>query len=309
MTQQFDYSGFEKTAREALVVSSTYIKDAIGGRVDLSDYLTKGDKTAVTIVDKESQARALPIIERDLGSYRLNAEEADDDSGDLDSSTVIYFDPLDGTAGFLIGGPTPTVILGAYDSTKKQILAAATMEPTTGRFWYSAKDKGAKLSVWDYSKERWDSEEGQPLKVNSQDIADNGIVLVDISHPFSRLGGTREILTQKGRRQLANLIEDTGNVEMSSCTNGGHYALVASGGPKLAGNITTAIGGPFDIIGLIHVIEAGGVGDCLRIKGENSNRTIRSIGQDIENADLVIATNNLKNYKTLRELVDTSIKF
>lgn len=307
-TQEFSPHKFRETTKEALAVSATYIRDAILGNVDLSDYLIKGDKTAVTVVDMESQARALPIIKRDLGQYRLNAEETEGDSGDLSSNIRIYFDPLDGTGGFLIGGPTPTIILGAYDSSQKQVLAVATMEPITGRFWFSAKDEGAWLNKFDYHAEKWTSEDGKQIQVNDHERLKGSHVLVDVNHAFSRLSGTKPILTANGRRTLTSELEAAGAKETTFYTNGGHYALVATGRPTLVGNITTAIGGPFDVAGLLHVIEAGGVAQCYDIL-EGAPRLLRQLehSQDIEAADIVIAANKAETLKTLERVVSTGV--
>ena len=308
MAQQFDAHAFRETAREALVASSAYIRDAILGEVDLSAYLFKGDKTAVTVVDQGSQDRALPIIQRGLGQYRINAEEAPADSGSLGSSIHAYFDSLDGTGGFLMGGATPTVILGAYDTGSKQVLTAATMETTTGRFWFSAKGRGAWLNRFDYESGKWTSEDGRRLHVNQQGLQ-KGAVLVDVNHAFAREDGKRPVLYADGRRALTSWIEAAGSKESTFYTNGGHYALSATGRPTLVGNITTAIGGPYDVIGLLHVIEAGGSAQAYRIEEVEGSRVLQPIGHDIEAADLVIAANSKDNVQRLEDILRVAVKY
>lgn len=308
MREQFDAVKFRECAKEALAVSSEFIRRAIIGDVDLTAYLVKGDKTAVTFVDKQSQELARPIIQRDFGQYRLNAEETPGETGNRDSDMVILHDPLDGTGGFLIGGPTPTVILGAYDSKNKRVLACATMEPTTGRFWFSSLGNGAYLSTYDYTKQSFDSNDGRKIHVNNAPL-EGAHVLVDVSHPFSRLNGTRQVLTQSNRRDLTSRIENLGAKEASFYTNGGHYALVATGRPTIAGNITTAIGGPFDVAGICHVIEAGGVAICYRIDNDASPRRLyplKSSG-DIYNADIVMSANSVANLLKLQSVVSDSL--
>lgn len=303
--KEFDSLNFRECAKKALAVSSAYIRGAILGEIDLKEYLTKGDKTAVTIVDMESQRLAHSIIKRDLGEFKLNQEETKGESGNLSSNITLYHDPLDGTGGFLIGGPTPTVILGAYNSKLKKVLACATMEPSTGRFWFSSLGDGAFLNRFDYENKKWESEDGKQIHVNNASIK-GGHILVDVTHPFKRLGGEREIYTKEGRRELTNILETLGAKEASFYTNGGHYALVATGRPSLVGNITTAIGGPFDIAGLRHVLEAGGSAGCYRIE---KNRNIKYLGEDIENADIVISANNHNTFKILESAVANSIHF
>jgi fructose-1,6-bisphosphatase/inositol monophosphatase family enzyme len=308
MDQYFDAGKFIECSKEALSVSSDYIRKAILGEVDLTGYLIKGDKTAVTVVDRTSQIIALPTIKRDLGQYKLNQEESDQETGNLESNIIIYHDPLDGTGGFLVGGPTPTVILGAYDSKEKEVLACGTMEPSTGRAWFSAKGEGAWTNVFDYSTKKWKHENGLPIKVNNHKIKDNSIVLVDVTHPFKRKtkDGLREILTKQGRRTLSDELENAGAKEATFYSNGSHYSLTAQGRPLLVGNITTAIGGPFDIAGLLHVNEAGGESNCYNISP--SRELIQTQGQDIQNCDLVIAANNLENILTLENALGKAIR-
>jgi fructose-1,6-bisphosphatase/inositol monophosphatase family enzyme len=307
---EFSAHQFRETAKEALAVSSTYIRDVILGNVDLSHYLTKGDKTAVTMIDKKSQELAKPIILRDLSNYRLNQEESNEEEGNFNSRIVIYHDPLDGTGGFLMGAPTPSVILAAYDSVKKQVLAVGTMEPTTGRLWFSANGEGAWLNRFDYQTEKWLSTDGEPIRVNQQDIQGSH-VLVDVSHPFSRLGGTKPILYTGGCRALTTSLESKGAKVASFYTNGGHYALVASGRPTLVGNITTAIGGPFDVAGLLHVVEAGGVAQCYEISNKDGLRNLQWLSktQDIELADIVIAANNPQNLEHLKTATQVAVGY
>src|SRR3989344_1071190 len=265
MITKFNSNKFRICAKEALVASSIYICEAILGQVDLSGALVKGDKTAVTIVDHGSQEQALPIIQRAFPEYSINPEEGP--ASGNDSSTIkIYFDPLDGTSCFLIGGSTPTVILAAYDQEKKKVLACATMEPITGKFFISIAGEGAYLERFDYTKKEW-----------------------------------------QGKRKLTSSIEKLGAKEANFFTNGGNYALTALGNPTVIGNITTAIGGPFDIAGILHVLEAGGAIECYKIVDET--RDLIPIGEDIEAADITIAANSPENLFKLKEIIKESVYY
>ncbi|MDP3986951.1 MAG: inositol monophosphatase family protein [Nanoarchaeota archaeon] len=304
----FDPQEFRKVSEEALVPAAEYIRGAILGEVDLSGYLVKGDKTAVTVVDRRSQEISRPVIQRAFPQYRLNQEESEEESGNNDSPIVLYHDPLDGTGGFLMGGATPTIILAAYDSSRKEILACSTMEPSTGRFWFSSIEGGTLLKRFDYDSENFDSEEGRPLSVNSKEGLNGSHVLIDVDHGFERktiYEEKRQILTSEGRRGISRAIEGTGGKIASFYTNGGHYAYVATGRPTLVGCITTAIGGPFDVAGLRHVLEAGGAAQCYRINEERNLLAINS--QDIEEADIVIATNNIGNLSALEDITKQSV--
>lgn len=307
-----DIEKFYRVAQEALSESSRYIRDAILGNVDLSEFLIKGDRTAVTIVDEKSQKIAIPIIQRGFPEYGIRAEEGKGFFGNPDSPIRLMLDPLDGTGGFLIGGPTPTVIFGAYDRGIKQVAAVATMEPTTGRFWFSAKGEGAYRNRFDYNKNEWIDQDSRGQKVHVSNAKMEGAhVLVDVDHTFSRKlpdGSLRKILSQAGRRILSDRIENAGAKTASFYTNGGHYALVANGNPTLAGCVTTAVGGPYDIAGIRHVLEAGGDARGYRIKEREGTRLIEGIGEDIELADFAIAANSEKNMGLLEVFVADAMR-
>lgn len=305
----FSSSKFKEVAMEALVKSSKYIREVILGKTDLTEYAVKGDKTLVTFVDKKSQDISTPIIKKAFPNLNLNQEESGGDKEDLGSDIVLYHDPLDGTRGFLIGGATSTIILAAYNRKKKQVLAVATMEPSTGRFWFSARKKGAFLNYFDYGKKEWGSD-WKRMKVNGSEISQAGSVLVDANHSFKRKivsGSYKRILTSDGRLLITKMIEEERGKEASiGGSNGLHYSLVAMGRPTLVGNITTAVGGPFDIAGLLHVVEAGGVAQCYYL---TDNREICKLeSQNIESADIAIAANSPKTLDLLEQAVSASMK-
>lgn len=316
-TQTFDPLKFRQVAEEALVPAAVYIRDVILGRVDLSAFLIKGDKTAVTEVDTKSQKISRPIIQAAFPDYRLNQEEADEETGNLLSNIGIDHDPLDGTGGLLMGWPTPTQILDAFDFTSRRILACATMEPMTGRFWFYSLGNGTFLKSYDYNSKKFDSEEGRPLKVNNQGI--NGAhVLVDVDHAFERIlrpllkGGNKEmrrVLYAEGRREISRGIEALGAKPASRYTNGGHYADVATGRPTVGACMTTAVGGPFDVAGLGHVLGAGGVGQCYGIKEVDGRREIYSVGEDIRKADIAIAANMPETLALLEGIARKAVEY
>ncbi len=306
----FDTTRFIHAAEEALPLSSKYIRGAITGQVDLGQYLIKGDKTAVTVVDKMSQALARPILLSAFSGYAINQEETDGTEGVKDAGIAIYHDPLDGTGTFLIGAPNPTVILGAFDRVSKKVLAAATMEPVSGRFWLSVRGQGTKYRLFNYDRGKWEGSE-ETCAVNKQDLR-GSLVTVDISHPFNRTvrgtGEKRMCLQQEERRRLTTLLENAGVKESCMNSNGASYAILSLGRPTFAGHITTAIGGPYDVVGLLHVLEAGGDASCYVVSQEKSGRKLGRLStEDIETADMVIAANKPENLDRLEEILRASL--
>lgn len=345
--QTFNSGDFLSASRHALSESSRYIKDCMLGNVDLSKYLVKGDKTAVTVVDKRSEAIARDILKSELPGFTLYSEEGKGVLRMEGSPITQYHDPLDGTGGLLTGGITSTTILSAYDHINKTVLAVATMEPISGRFWYSAKGEGAHLSVFNYQTNSWEvadpnkglrpleeGELGKKLQVNPLADLDKGGAhfFVDVDHNFTResiWGQKRQALTKEGRRHISRGIDASGNKTTSFYTNGLHFALTAMGNPTVAGNFTSAIGGPFDVAGTRHVLEAGGVIQCYTVydtttgdhgfgetqkESETFNpetKAIISFGdgiEEIEKADFVIAANNHENLTHLERILSEAIK-
>jgi fructose-1,6-bisphosphatase/inositol monophosphatase family enzyme len=302
---------FLKMSQEALGPAALYIRKAIIGEVDLKGYLTKGDKTVVTVVDKKSQALSSPFIRKAFPEARINQEEAELETGNKDARITIYHDPLDGTGGFLVGGSTPTIILAAYDNLAKEFIAVSTMEPSTGRFWFSAKGEGAWEYVYDYAASKWKSGRTR-MQVNKQQIGDGAIVLVDLSFPFKRSmpdGSKKWMLMSKGRGQFSDAVQSMGMKEYSFQTNGVHYALTALGRPQLVANISTAMGGPYDVAGMLHVQEAGGYIASLRVEETGKKRKLVVMkDHDMAKAEMCIAANSKKTFDKLFAAMDVAVR-
>lgn len=311
--QNFDTLRFRKISEDALIPAAEFIRKRITGEEDIGEYLVKGDKTLVTDTDKRSEEISRPIILAGFPEFGLKQEETRGVLGNPNSSIKLYHDPLDGTGGFLMGGATPTIILAAYDSLAKEVLACSTIEPSTGRFWFSSKGNGAYLKRFDYHKGEFDSQDGRQMYVNKKEGLGGSHVLVDVDHGFERTtlqGEKRKILTPEGRRELSRKIESEGGKVASFYTNGGHYAYVAMGNPTLVGCITTAIGGPFDVAGIRHVIEAGGVAQGFTINRDLFGEhyiCLDNEKQNIEISDLVIAANNKANFEKLFIIVNQAV--
>lgn len=295
----FDVQQFKDVAKEALSVSGAYIHSVILSSICVSEYDVKDDKTLVTKVDKESQKIACPIILKNLPDYKLKQEESEEYLGNLNSDIVIYHDPLDGTRGFVLGGLAQTVILGAYDSAQKIVLAAATMEPISGRFWFSARGEGTEQSIFDYSRGTGWGTLNRKLKVNDYKLSDRGCIFTETNSPY------KDNMTLAGRLKLSEEIQKAGGKESSLLGNGIHYALVASGRPTLIGVITTARGGPQDLSGILHVKESGGVVQCYNIK----EKALYPLGEDIESARVAIGANNTNTLNKLEKALSLAVSY
>ena len=307
---EFSAEKFLEVSQEALSQSAVHIRKAMLGYVDAPEYKKKEDKSILTPTDVISQNIARPIILEGLPDIRLVQEESDKDLGNLESEVYGYFDPLDGSRPFLMGGVTSTNILGLWDSKNKEILAVSTMEPMSGRFWHSTKGKGTYLSVYDYTTGEFD--EGRQLHVSDQEFSGSR-VFIDATEGFARkvrgTGEKRQVFYNQGRRELTNLLQANGANEISFFSNGSHYAVVSLGRPLTAVCITSAIGGPYDITGMLHVIESGGVAQCYGIREEGGKRGIYEMGQNIKDADLAVAANTQKNLDMVAGILNKAANY
>lgn len=300
--REFSTAQFHNVARQALSASSHYIRNAQLNQ-GAQDVQLKEDKSIVTPTDKGSEAIARPIIQQAYPTALLNQEESGI-TGTTGSDIILFVDPLDGSIPFSLGNLSSTVLLSAYDKTTARFIASATMEPASGRFWFSAKDEGAWFSRFDYATGSWS--EPRQLHVGEA-ILNGGFVLIDYAQKFSRKnaqGIQVPMLTSDGRRDLTRLIEKAGGREASYGTNGGHYAQLAMGPSKLAATVTSALGGPWDIGGLLHVEEAGGITGTYAVETDGNHRKLSLLPTHcVEKADFAIGATTPATLKALETIL------
>lgn len=208
----------------------------------------KNDKTLVTVIDHRVETEMTRILRQSFGEDVHVSREEGGESGK--GEIVLLIDPLDGTRAFTNGMMSSTVILAAYDHSKKQVAGCVVGEAATGRLWYAFENERTRLGGRKSEVSVW------PHELNDQ-----ATVFLDVSHGFTRKG--RQILTDY---QLACLFDELNSkVKLfMPGSNGLQQALVANGGQKVVGSITTAIGGPWDVCGVKLVLNAGGTAKAFR---------------------------------------------
>jgi fructose-1,6-bisphosphatase/inositol monophosphatase family enzyme len=215
----------------------------------------KQDGSLVTSTDLLVQNRMAETL-RGIPGYNFMAEEPDAAQGQAGSrnTRTIIVDPLDGTRPFVVGMVTSTVMAGVVDDIDG-VIAAVVGEPATGRVWYAWRDCGAWLT-----KEI----DGEPsdqiphrLCVWNGDFDKQATIWIECLHPFARDNGQRPMFDQSGINTLVTTV--MADAKLFNCgSNGLHQALVANGQPFAGGHISAAVGGPWDLLGLLLVQEAGG---------------------------------------------------
>ncbi|MEK7509197.1 MAG: inositol monophosphatase family protein [Patescibacteria group bacterium] len=221
------------------------------------------DGTQVTPTDKQSQAAMLEVLQGIPGTY-IHAEESDRHT--VDAPVKILVDPMDGTRAFAIGLATSTVIAATYDHNVHKVTRCVIGEPATGRIW-SASDITLTQLLWHNFAT---GENSAPIQVGNEwdgkrtsEVNEQLTILVDVSHGFKRAG--RQILTDAQTAKLFASLNGEVKILLPG-SNGLHQALVANGARSIAGSLTLAIGGPWDVCGSLLVEQAGGF--CRAFKKE-----------------------------------------
>jgi len=251
---------------DAVVASMKVVRQKQGGQVGAVE--VKRDKTLLTATDKESEAAGLQVLTGMLSDeIGVNAEERGKVKVGI-RGTILY-DPVDGTKPFVIGALSSTVIAAFYDEVKKQVTACVVGEPVSGRVWVAEKGNGTGKLQYDFQRHSF---EDQPLKEETcfpcrvsegSPIGSGATVFIDLSPGFTRKDA--RVLSNSEATKLFSLLFGKYGITMLG-SNGLHHALVANGAEGVAGAITTAIGGPWDVAPVLLVLEAGGAARAFSVE-------------------------------------------
>jgi fructose-1,6-bisphosphatase/inositol monophosphatase family enzyme len=239
----------------------------------------KDDKTLVTKIDREVRESLVPYFQRIFPEAMIMAEEGDNIG---QSEWIIMFDPLDGTRAFSCGLATSTVIAAIYNSARKQVDACVIGEPATNRVWSAFGGETTELDG--------------PVKVWGGQLDEQSTIFLDVPHGFTRNG--RQIMNHE---QMARLFHELRGKKLAiPGSNGLIQSLVANGGQKVAGSITTAIGGPWDVCGVKLVLNAGGSAKAFRLKEDPDKSWLHERDPlNVLDYDILICGNSAATVETL----------
>lgn len=277
----FDQVKFLEAGLEAVRTSMDIVRSfQLQQRSMPAARVKQADQTLLTIADKESGEAAQTIMQKAYPEANFNTEDVGDTPGR--SSLRIMIDPIDGTKAFANGASTSTVIIGAYDDNIKEIIACIIGEPISGRIWHASKGEKASRTI-----KSADSEYTRTINTWQEELNPTASTLLDISSGFIR--DNRQILTDdQVARLFINLARKSQVMMLGS--NGMHQALVANGSDRMAGAITTAIGGPWDVCGVLLVLNAGGSAKAFSM---NSNeQLVEKNPLDVMDYDTLVIGNN-----------------
>ncbi len=259
----------------------------------------KENDTLVTFVDNESESRIVSFMD-DVSGYAINAEE----NGSYRTGTKqILIDPLDGTRAFTNGLVTSTVIAAALDE-RNMLEACVIGEPISGRVWVASAQSVTTRQIYRYETDREADWIGSPTPTHPWKglLDQQATVLLDVSHGFKTKRG--EIFSHDHVRGLLLDISRTAMLLMAG-SNGLHQALVANGGEKMAGAITTAVGGPWDVCGALLVLRAGG---AARAFTKDSDVFHEISPLDVLRVDILVTGNSKKTVDQLVALLPLRIE-
>lgn len=98
----------------------------------------KEDETPITIADRSINDLVVRDLTPRYPGLRVVGEEGDNG---VESDTVVYFDPVDGTIPFSRGVPISAFCISVVDHGKP--ISGVIYDPFMGRMWYAELGKGA----------------------------------------------------------------------------------------------------------------------------------------------------------------------
>ncbi|MDO8591183.1 MAG: inositol monophosphatase family protein [bacterium] len=251
---------------EAVIASMAVVRQNQGGQDEVE---VKRNKTLLTATDKGSEMSGLKKLFASLP--RKIGVEAEERGKVRVGTGKVLFDPLDGTKPFVIGALSSTVIAAFYDEAKKQVTACIVGEPVSGRVWVAEADKPTVRMNYDFEERKFlgpiqnyefqDSTICEVSPVNP--VGSGATVFLDLYPGFTRKDA-KVLSNDEGAKLFSALFGRFGISMLGS--NGLHHALVANGAEGVAGAITTAIGGPWDVAPVLLVLQAGGAARAFSIE-------------------------------------------
>jgi fructose-1,6-bisphosphatase/inositol monophosphatase family enzyme len=232
------------------------------------------DKTLLTQADLDSGKAALTILLELPEDYDITPE---DSKGRTTPGAryIVWLDNIDGTRSFTNGLKTSTVILAIYDRKLKKVIFCMIGEPVSGEIRHateptaSGKAPAVYLTRIDFAS--GNITRAKKIKVNRDTLNNQATVFVDYLNlqPFMRKmpnGGKQQILSADAYKRLVCNLIDLGIYLAMPGSNGLHQAMVANGWEKCVAGMTLAMGGEWDVAGVLLVLMAGGSARGFRVK-------------------------------------------
>lgn len=254
----------------------------------------KADDSILTRVDTENG----DIAERILGPhFRTSIEDKTPGLGDqfseLDRTPNILalVDSVDGTRLIKLHMPGSVVIAAGYDEKLRIITACCIGDPLTGLIWEADEGRPTTRSRVDLTA----GKVGESVEVQVWDGSlsrRQSVVLFDVSDEFKTDNGKRLILDDGQMEDFFVGVNRKTRTMITLC-NGLNQITVADGGFGALASVTTAKGGPWDVVGVRLVLNAGGAAKAYRMTAQRHLEEVDPL--DVMALDILITGNSSKS--------------
>ena len=260
------------------VVAGMAVVRADQGKPTVTELKT-ADMTHVTPTDRRSEAAMLSVLS---GIPNVDIWTEESAASGNKRRRLILGDPMDGTSATAMGLMSATVIAGVYDRKKKQVLTVVVGEPVSGRLWFAETNTPAHQLWFNQSGEEVSRDLVKPQWDRNETLDDTRTVFLDVSHGF------KEVLSHDQMRKLMAMLSRQSRILIPG-SNGLIQAVVANGAKIISGAISTAKGGPWDLVGGLLVKQAGG---SLRGFRKIDGKIIPHDPLDVLGCDILVSANS-----------------
>jgi fructose-1,6-bisphosphatase/inositol monophosphatase family enzyme len=233
------------------------------GRSTITDVSIKdGDKSLATVVDARIEGMLLSSLSAAMPDIAIYAEEGGAISAS--GSLYMYIDPCDGTREMTTETSLSVIIIGLMERAtlgvvgpEDRLVGSLIAEPSTGRIWAATSGGGCHKYI---ATPGGGCEQLKKCNVWEGRICTQTSVFIDSSQGYVNTrdpNNRRWMLTDTQNAKLYSLLNSQTHVRVLG-PNGQIEALVANGARGVAGSMSLALGWPWDAVGALLVLEAGG---------------------------------------------------
>jgi len=287
---------------DAVLAGMRVLRASQTGRVGLSNVRRKTRAPMMTMAHLDSQQAILSVLKKRLPGVTVLSKCADTTTtkATLMACTDAYFiviDPAAGALPMIMGSPNFNVAIGIYSLQLRRLVAGAVGCPATGLLYLAETSSGTFVEPYDpFTWKRIDDGRSSACHTWQGDFSSQCAVFLDSAQGFTRIdylgSDQRQVL---GYTQMGRLIRELGRVSQLHMygSNAEHQRLIATGHEYAAASFTTEVNGPWDLVGTLLVLEAGGVAVGLVLETDSDgHQYVAQVDElDALRCDIVITAN------------------
>ncbi len=214
-------------------------------------------------------------------------------------------DSVDGTRLVLLHMPGSVVIAAGYDETRKIVTACCMGDPLTSFIWEADEDVPTTRSRTDLTRGDNISSETRVHVWDAPLSRRQSVVFFDVSDTFATDGGKRLVLNDDQMERFFIGVNRKTRTMITLC-NGLNQIAVADGGFGALASVTTAKGGPWDVVGVRLVLNAGGAARAFRM---NPDRHLEEVDPlDVVALDILITGNSPASVNAIADELHAAVR-